>query len=740
MSIALNRSRQVPADETPAFGGIAERFRRAGDLERAVALCRDGLKKFPDHLSARVTLGWALLDLGRYDEAQVELEQVLKRAPDNLAAIRGLAELHERAENAVVVPIDDQEAADVAAALEAGNTHAREADVVSAPAEKTPVAHEPAGKKGKAGHGAAHHVEPTPAKGNAEPDARSVFAQTIAANEPEVPPAKDRVAEPALREFAPIEPPTVAKAEPPALPSLDELAAAFEEPPAAVAVTPAAPPAPAIPEPVVVPEPVKPAKKAAAVEPARKEPAQVAKHDDAREPVKAASAPAPVEVKNVEPVKTVESAKKVEPPQRAEAARKAERVEQVEAVKVEAIKKEEPPVVPVVASPEPILEDLPELVEFLPSSTAEPIVSVDDLLLESAVEPDAPMLDLAADTTISDADTTLTDAALLAVPEIEPVAPALSEPGADLAATHAAMLAEQVSARSDAHPEPDVNELLAQLAQEPEPDVESAPAAMFTAEPAAFAHPEPDISNLVADLSHEHVEPASTAFAADAFALADAHPEPQVSERASAITTPAPIETFEHAPLTSSDAPDFLAAMEARMHVEPAIPEAVVETGPVFELSGEPPAATVFEAIAEVEIESEPLPASIAPKFDFDALPPKAPPIPAAPPVAAAPSVPVGPTHPVAASVAGARPAPVAAAPVPAPVASAAAPTPAAASMPVFVPPAMPTPPTQPAPAGKSFFSRGSKSKSKKTVAALEKMLRQVGSRKLEVASEYRSS
>src|SRR5215813_7026771 len=125
-STTLNRSRQVPADETPAFAGIAERFRRAGDLERAVALCRDGLKKFPDHLSARVTLGWSLLDLGRYDEAQAEIEQVLKRAPDNLAAIRGLAELHERAENAVTVPIEDHEAAEAADALEAAAAHHRE--------------------------------------------------------------------------------------------------------------------------------------------------------------------------------------------------------------------------------------------------------------------------------------------------------------------------------------------------------------------------------------------------------------------------------------------------------------------------------------------------------------------------------------------------------------------------------------------------------------------------------------
>jgi hypothetical protein len=100
----LNRNRQVPAEDTPAFAGIAERFRRAGDLDRAIALCRDGLRKFPQLLSARVTLGWALLDKGQYDEARTELEQVLRRAPDNLAAIRGLAELHERAES--TMPID----------------------------------------------------------------------------------------------------------------------------------------------------------------------------------------------------------------------------------------------------------------------------------------------------------------------------------------------------------------------------------------------------------------------------------------------------------------------------------------------------------------------------------------------------------------------------------------------------------------------------------------------------------
>lgn len=105
-NLVLNRTRKVPAEDTAAFGAIAERFRRAGALERAVELCREGLQKFPDHISARVTLGWSLLDLGKYDEARVELEQVLRRAPDNLAAIRGLAELHDRFEHTLHLPMD----------------------------------------------------------------------------------------------------------------------------------------------------------------------------------------------------------------------------------------------------------------------------------------------------------------------------------------------------------------------------------------------------------------------------------------------------------------------------------------------------------------------------------------------------------------------------------------------------------------------------------------------------------
>lgn len=79
-----------------AFAALAEEFRRAGRFEEAVATCRAGLQRHPAYLSARVTLGRALIETGQFDEAREELEHVLRLAPENLAAIRGLADIHHR--------------------------------------------------------------------------------------------------------------------------------------------------------------------------------------------------------------------------------------------------------------------------------------------------------------------------------------------------------------------------------------------------------------------------------------------------------------------------------------------------------------------------------------------------------------------------------------------------------------------------------------------------------------------
>jgi tetratricopeptide (TPR) repeat protein len=79
-----------------AFAALAEEFRRMGRHDEAIETCRAGLQRHPAYLSARVTLGRALIETGEYDAAREELETVLRSAPENLAAIRGLAQIHER--------------------------------------------------------------------------------------------------------------------------------------------------------------------------------------------------------------------------------------------------------------------------------------------------------------------------------------------------------------------------------------------------------------------------------------------------------------------------------------------------------------------------------------------------------------------------------------------------------------------------------------------------------------------
>jgi tetratricopeptide (TPR) repeat protein len=90
------RRRVLKDPASIAFAQLAEECRRAGAYQEAVQTCRAGLAIHPGYLSARVTLGRALLELGELAEAHAELSRVLESAPENLAAIRGLAEIYHR--------------------------------------------------------------------------------------------------------------------------------------------------------------------------------------------------------------------------------------------------------------------------------------------------------------------------------------------------------------------------------------------------------------------------------------------------------------------------------------------------------------------------------------------------------------------------------------------------------------------------------------------------------------------
>ena len=94
----LTRRRVQKDPASIAFAQLAEEYRRARQYTEAAEVCRAGLAIHPGYLSARVTLGRALIELGELDAARRELEHGLprRRSEENLSAIRGLAEIHHR--------------------------------------------------------------------------------------------------------------------------------------------------------------------------------------------------------------------------------------------------------------------------------------------------------------------------------------------------------------------------------------------------------------------------------------------------------------------------------------------------------------------------------------------------------------------------------------------------------------------------------------------------------------------
>jgi tetratricopeptide (TPR) repeat protein len=77
------------------FAQLAEELRKAGELDEAIGVAREGLARHTSYPSARMTLGRALFDLGDLQAARTELEAVAAAAPDNILACRLLGEALE---------------------------------------------------------------------------------------------------------------------------------------------------------------------------------------------------------------------------------------------------------------------------------------------------------------------------------------------------------------------------------------------------------------------------------------------------------------------------------------------------------------------------------------------------------------------------------------------------------------------------------------------------------------------
>ena len=117
----LEMERRVERDPfSLLFAPLAEMYRAAGRLTDAERVLSLGLQRHPEHHSAATALGRVLLEQGRRDEARAVLEEVVARVPDNLLAVRLLAEVGAPPQAPARGPMRMPDPAPIAAAPAAG--------------------------------------------------------------------------------------------------------------------------------------------------------------------------------------------------------------------------------------------------------------------------------------------------------------------------------------------------------------------------------------------------------------------------------------------------------------------------------------------------------------------------------------------------------------------------------------------------------------------------------------------
>jgi tetratricopeptide (TPR) repeat protein len=83
--------------ESLAFAQLADLYRKAGRAAAAVALCREGLRRWPHYTTARLILAKTLLAEDQHEAALAEVDAMLQTSPKDVQCHRLAAEVHRRA-------------------------------------------------------------------------------------------------------------------------------------------------------------------------------------------------------------------------------------------------------------------------------------------------------------------------------------------------------------------------------------------------------------------------------------------------------------------------------------------------------------------------------------------------------------------------------------------------------------------------------------------------------------------
>ena len=79
-----------------AFAQLGDLYRKAGRTAEAIAVCREGLTRFPHYTTARLILAKAHLAEGDFERALAEIALILEVSPRDVQSHRLAAEIHRR--------------------------------------------------------------------------------------------------------------------------------------------------------------------------------------------------------------------------------------------------------------------------------------------------------------------------------------------------------------------------------------------------------------------------------------------------------------------------------------------------------------------------------------------------------------------------------------------------------------------------------------------------------------------
>ena len=85
--------KQFAENPRRVFARLANEYRKAGELDAAIQICRSFVPQQPTYISGYIVLGQALYESGKLDEARSTFETALGLDPENLIALRQLGDI-----------------------------------------------------------------------------------------------------------------------------------------------------------------------------------------------------------------------------------------------------------------------------------------------------------------------------------------------------------------------------------------------------------------------------------------------------------------------------------------------------------------------------------------------------------------------------------------------------------------------------------------------------------------------